>query len=35
MDKETVTFRQDISDPLSSVKTREVKKTLYPSEEAR
>ena len=35
MDKETVTFRQDVTDPLSSVKTREVKKTLYPSEEAR
>jgi type IV pilus assembly protein PilP len=35
MDKETVTFRQDVTDPLSSVKTRELKKTLYPSEEAR
>jgi hypothetical protein len=31
----TVTFRQDITDPLSPVKTREIKKTLYPSEEAR
>jgi type IV pilus assembly protein PilP len=35
IDKETVTFRQDVTDPLSSVKTRELKKTLYPSEEAR
>jgi len=31
----TVTFRQDVTDPLSPVKTREIKKTLYPSEEAR
>jgi type IV pilus assembly protein PilP len=35
MDKETVTFRQDVTDPLASVKTREVKKTLNSSEEAR
>jgi Tfp pilus assembly protein PilP len=35
MDAATVTFRQDVTDPLSPVRTREVKKTLYPSEEAR
>lgn len=35
IDKETVAFRQDVTDPLSPVKSREVKKTLYPSEEAR
>jgi hypothetical protein len=35
MDQATVTFRQEVTDPLSPVKTREVKKTLYPSEEAR
>jgi type IV pilus assembly protein PilP len=35
MDAATVTFRQEVTDPLSPVKSREVKKTLYPSEEAR
>jgi Tfp pilus assembly protein PilP len=35
MDAATVTFRQEVTDPLSPVKTREVKKSLYPSEEAR
>jgi len=35
MDGATVTFRQEVTDPLSPVRTREVKKTLYPSEEAR
>ena len=35
IDGATVTFRQEVTDPLSPVKTREVKKTLYPSEEAR
>ena len=35
IDATTVTFRQEVTDPLSTVKSREVKKTLYPSEEAR
>ena len=35
MDAATVTFRQEVADPLSTVKSRDVKKTLYPSEEAR
>jgi hypothetical protein len=35
MDAGTVTFRQEITDPLSPVRTRDVKKTLNPSEEAR
>ena len=35
VDAITVTFRQEVTDPLSTVKSREVKKTLYPSEEAR
>jgi type IV pilus assembly protein PilP len=35
IDAATVTFRQDVSDPLSTVKTREIKKSLYQSEEAR
>ena len=35
IDAATVTFRQDVNDPLSTVKTREVKKSLYQSEEAR
>jgi Tfp pilus assembly protein PilP len=35
MDGATVTFRQDVTDPLSPVKTRDVKKSLYSSEEAR
>jgi Tfp pilus assembly protein PilP len=35
IDAATVTFRQEVTDPLSTVKSRDVKKTLYPSEEAR
>jgi hypothetical protein len=35
IDAATVTFRQEVTDPLAPVKTREVKKFLYPSEEAR
>jgi Tfp pilus assembly protein PilP len=35
IDATSVTFRQEVTDPLSTVKSREVKKTLYPSEEAR
>ena len=35
MDQTTVTFRQEVTDPLSPVKVRDVKKSLYPSEEAR
>jgi len=35
LDASTITFRQEISDPLSVVKSREVKKSLYQSEEAR
>jgi hypothetical protein len=35
IDAATVTFRQEVTDPLAPVKVREVKKTLYPSEEAR
>ena len=35
IDAAAVTFRQEITDPLSTVKSRDVKKTLYPSEEAR
>ena len=35
MDMATVTFRQDVTDPLAAVRTREVKKSLYPLEEAR
>jgi Tfp pilus assembly protein PilP len=35
MDAASVTFQQEVTDPLSPVKTREVKKSLYPSEEAR
>ncbi len=34
IDATTATFRQDVTDPLSPVKTRDVKKYLYPSEEA-
>ena len=34
IDATTVSFRQEVSDPLSPVKTRDVKKYLYPSEEA-
>jgi hypothetical protein len=35
MDAATATFRQEVTDPLSPVKTRDVKKSLYSSEEAR
>jgi Tfp pilus assembly protein PilP len=35
MDGSSVTFRQEVADPLSPVRTREVKKSLYSSEEAR
>jgi type IV pilus assembly protein PilO len=35
IDATAVTFRQEITDPLSTVKSRDVRKTLYPSEEAR
>ena len=35
IDSATVTFRQEVTDPLSPVKTRDVKKSLYSSEEAR
>jgi len=35
MDATSVTFRQEVTDPLSPVKTREVRKSLYASEEAR
>jgi Tfp pilus assembly protein PilP len=35
MDQATVTFRQEVQDPLSPVKTRDVKKSLYSFEEAR
>jgi hypothetical protein len=35
MDVATVTFRQEVTDPLSPVKSRDLKKSLYSSEEAR
>jgi Tfp pilus assembly protein PilP len=35
IDQTSVTFRQEITDPLSPVRTRDVRKTLYPSEEMR
>ncbi len=35
VDATSVTFRQEVTDPLSPVKTREVQKSLYASEEAR
>lgn len=35
IDAASVMFRQEVTDPLSTVKSRDVKKTLYPSEEAR
>ena len=35
VDANSVTFRQEVTDPLSPVKTREVRKSLYASEEAR
>jgi hypothetical protein len=34
IDAATATFRQEVSDPLSPVRTRDVKKSLYPTEEA-
>jgi hypothetical protein len=34
IDLTTVVFRQEVTDPLSPVRTKEVKKSLYPSEEA-
>jgi type IV pilus assembly protein PilP len=33
IDAATVTFRQEVTDPLATVRSREVKKSLYPSEE--
>lgn len=35
MDQQSVTFRQEVTDPLSPVRTRDLKKSLYPSEEMR
>jgi hypothetical protein len=35
IDATSVTFRQEVTDPLSPVKTRDVRKSLYASEEAR
>jgi type IV pilus assembly protein PilP len=35
MDQTSVTFRQEVTDPLSPVRVRDVRKSLYPSEEAR
>jgi hypothetical protein len=35
VDASSVTFRQDVTDPLSPVKSRDVRKSLYASEEAR
>jgi Tfp pilus assembly protein PilP len=35
VDATSVTFRQEVTDPLSTVKSKDVKKTLYPSEEGR
>jgi Tfp pilus assembly protein PilP len=35
LDATTVTFRQEVADPLSPVRTRDLKKSLYPTEEAR
>lgn len=35
IDAASVMFRQEVTDPLSTVKSRDLKKTLYPSEEAR
>jgi Tfp pilus assembly protein PilP len=35
IDQTSVTFRQEVTDPLSPVRTRDVKKSLYPSEEMR
>jgi hypothetical protein len=35
VDAANVTFRQEVTDPLSPVRTREIKQSLYQSEEAR
>jgi hypothetical protein len=35
IDATSVSFRQEVTDPLSPVKTRDLKKSLYASEEAR
>lgn len=35
IDAANITFRQEVTDPLSPVKSRDVKKSLYPSEEIR
>ena len=35
IDASTVLFRQEVTDPLATVRTRDVRKTLYPSEEGR
>ena len=35
IDAANVTFRQEVTDPLSPVRTRDIKKSLYQSEEAR
>lgn len=35
IDAATVTMRQEVTDPLSPVRVREIKKSLYPTEEAR
>jgi Tfp pilus assembly protein PilP len=35
IDAASVTFRQEITDPLSTMKSRDVRKSLYPSEEGR
>jgi Tfp pilus assembly protein PilP len=35
VDASSVSFRQEVTDPLSPVKTRDLKKSLYGSEEAR
>ena len=35
VDAATVTFRQEVTDPLSPVRTRDLKKSLYVTEEAR
>lgn len=35
IDASSVSFRQEVTDPLSPVRTRDVRKTLYPTEEAR
>jgi len=35
IDATSVTFRQEVTDPLSPVKSRDVRKSLYSSEEAR